>query len=66
MISIIPVHGLPEIRRDDDLAALVAGCVELEDADVVVLAQKGVSKAEGRVVRIDSVEASYRPLAREE
>ncbi|MFL5927572.1 MAG: coenzyme F420-0:L-glutamate ligase [Gaiellaceae bacterium] len=58
MISIIPVHGLPEIRRDDDLAALVAGCVELEDADVVVLAQKGVSKAEGRVVRIDSVEAS--------
>jgi coenzyme F420-0:L-glutamate ligase/coenzyme F420-1:gamma-L-glutamate ligase len=58
MISIIPVHGLPEIRRDDDLAALVAAHAELEDADVVVLAQKGVSKAEGRVVRIDTVEAS--------
>ena len=58
MISIIPVHGLPEIRRDDDLAAHVAAHAELEDADVVVLAQKGVSKAEGRVVRIDTVEAS--------
>jgi coenzyme F420-0:L-glutamate ligase / coenzyme F420-1:gamma-L-glutamate ligase len=58
MISIIPVHGLPEIRRDDDLAALVAAHAELEDADVVVLAQKGVSKAEGRVVQIDTVEAS--------
>jgi coenzyme F420-0:L-glutamate ligase/coenzyme F420-1:gamma-L-glutamate ligase len=58
MISIIPVRGLPEIRRDDDLAALVAGHAQLEDADVVVLAQKGVSKAEGRVVRIDGVEPS--------
>jgi coenzyme F420-0:L-glutamate ligase/coenzyme F420-1:gamma-L-glutamate ligase len=58
MISIIPVHGLPEIRPDDDLAALVAGQAQLEDADVVVLAQKGVSKAEGRVVRLDGVEAS--------
>jgi coenzyme F420-0:L-glutamate ligase / coenzyme F420-1:gamma-L-glutamate ligase len=58
MISIIPVHGLPEIRRGDDLAALVAEHEELEDADVVVLAQKGVSKAEGRVVRLDGVEAS--------
>jgi coenzyme F420-0:L-glutamate ligase / coenzyme F420-1:gamma-L-glutamate ligase len=58
MISIIPVHGLPEIQRDDDLAALVVEHAQLEDADVVVLAQKGVSKAEGRVVRLDGVEAS--------
>jgi coenzyme F420-0:L-glutamate ligase / coenzyme F420-1:gamma-L-glutamate ligase len=58
MISLIPVHGLPEIRRGDDLAALVAEHAELEDADIVVLAQKGVSKAEGRVVRLDGVEAS--------
>jgi coenzyme F420-0:L-glutamate ligase/coenzyme F420-1:gamma-L-glutamate ligase len=58
MISIIPVSGLPEIRRDDDLAALVVGLVELEDHDVVVLAQKAVSKAEGRVVRLDDYEAS--------
>jgi coenzyme F420-0:L-glutamate ligase / coenzyme F420-1:gamma-L-glutamate ligase len=58
MISIIPVRGLPEIRRDDDLDALVAERAELEDADVVVLAQKGVSKAEGRVIRLEGVEAS--------
>ncbi len=58
MISIIPVHGLPEIREGDDLAALVVGLIELADADVLVLAQKAVSKAEGRVIRIDSLEAS--------
>src|SRR5436305_11610851 len=58
MISIIPVHGLPEIREGDDLAALVAERTELQDRDVLVLAQKGVSKAEGRVVRVDDVEAS--------
>ena len=58
MISIIPVHGLPEIRQDDDLAALVVEHAELEDRDVLVLAQKGVSKAEGRIVRLDRIEAS--------
>jgi coenzyme F420-0:L-glutamate ligase/coenzyme F420-1:gamma-L-glutamate ligase len=58
MISLLPVHGLPEIRRDDDLAELIAGRIELHDADVVVVAQKAVSKAEGRVVRIDDYEPS--------
>ena len=58
MISLIPVHGLPEIREGDDLAALIVELVELADDDVLVLAQKVVSKAEGRVIRIDSIEAS--------
>jgi coenzyme F420-0:L-glutamate ligase/coenzyme F420-1:gamma-L-glutamate ligase len=58
MISLIPVHGLPEIREGDDLAALVVELIELEDDDILVLAQKAVSKAEGRVIRIDSLEAS--------
>src|SRR3954464_12104185 len=58
MISIIPVHGLPEIRPGDDLAALVVERAQLEDEDVLVLAQKGVSKTEGRLVRLDGVEAS--------
>jgi len=58
MISIIPVHGLPEIREGDDLAALVVELVELLDDDVLVLAQKGVSKSEGRVVHLDGIEAS--------
>jgi coenzyme F420-0:L-glutamate ligase/coenzyme F420-1:gamma-L-glutamate ligase len=58
MISIIPVHGLPEIGEGDDLAALVVAQIELLDADVLVLAQKVVSKAEGRVVQLDGIEAS--------
>lgn len=58
MISIIPVHGLPEIRQGDDLAALVVEHAELRDADVLVLAQKGVSKTEGRIVHLDGIEPS--------
>jgi coenzyme F420-0:L-glutamate ligase / coenzyme F420-1:gamma-L-glutamate ligase len=54
------VEGLPEIRAGDDLAELIAAKIELEDGDVVVLAQKAVSKAEGRVVRLDELEPSAR------
>ena len=39
---------------------MIAAKVELEDGDVAVLAQKGVSKAEGRVVRLDELEPSER------
>ena len=62
MISLIPVRGLPEIREGDDPAALVLGLVDLQDRDVVVLAQKAVSKAEGRVVRIDDYVASAKAV----
>jgi coenzyme F420-0:L-glutamate ligase/coenzyme F420-1:gamma-L-glutamate ligase len=58
MIQIFPVHGLPEIREGDDLATMVVERIELSAHDVVVLAQKAVSKAEGRVIRIDDLEAS--------
>jgi coenzyme F420-0:L-glutamate ligase / coenzyme F420-1:gamma-L-glutamate ligase len=51
---------LPEIQQGDDLAALIADAVELEDGDVVVIAQKVVSKSEGRVVYLDEVEPSER------
>jgi coenzyme F420-0:L-glutamate ligase/coenzyme F420-1:gamma-L-glutamate ligase len=54
------VEGLPEIREGDDLAELIAAKVELEDGDVAVLAQKAVSKAEGRVVRLAELEPSQR------
>jgi coenzyme F420-0:L-glutamate ligase / coenzyme F420-1:gamma-L-glutamate ligase len=57
---VIPVSGLPEVREGDDLAALIAVAAELEDGDVVVVAHKVVSKAEGRVVRLDDVEPSGR------
>jgi coenzyme F420-0:L-glutamate ligase/coenzyme F420-1:gamma-L-glutamate ligase len=58
VIQLLPVHGLPEIRPGDDVAALVALHATLADDDVVVVAQKVVSKAEGRIVRIDDYEAS--------
>jgi coenzyme F420-0:L-glutamate ligase/coenzyme F420-1:gamma-L-glutamate ligase len=49
-VEVLPVPGLPEISRGDDLGALIAGAVRLEDHDVVAVTQKAVSKAEGRVV----------------
>ena len=55
-----PVTGLPELREGDDLAALIAGRTELEDGDVVVVAQKAISKIEGRVVRLADYEPSDR------
>jgi len=57
-LRVIPVNGLPEIVEGDDLGALVADRVTLEDRDVVVVSQKAVSKAEGRVVRLEDVEPS--------
>ena len=52
-ISLIPLTGVPEIGPGDDLAALLGDAVEraggLEDGDVLVVAQKVVSKAEGRL-----------------
>jgi coenzyme F420-0:L-glutamate ligase / coenzyme F420-1:gamma-L-glutamate ligase len=61
---VVPLEGIPELAEGDDLArelheaALRAG--GLEDGDVVVVAQKAVSKVEGRVVRLADVEPSER------
>jgi coenzyme F420-0:L-glutamate ligase/coenzyme F420-1:gamma-L-glutamate ligase len=61
---VVPLEGIPELAEGDDLArelhesALRAG--GLADGDVVVVAQKAVSKVEGRVVRLAEVEASER------
>lgn len=54
-IRIIPLEGVPEIRPGDDLAALLAAAAEgrLESDDVLVVTQKVVSKAEGRLVPAD-------------
>jgi coenzyme F420-0:L-glutamate ligase / coenzyme F420-1:gamma-L-glutamate ligase len=58
--SVFPVMGIPELRAGDDLAALIVERVELEQDDIVVVAQKAISKIEGRVVRLDDVEPSER------
>src|SRR5215469_10185393 len=52
-INLIPVAGLPEVHPGDDLAALIAAHAPLEAGDVVVVTQKVVSKAEGRLVAVD-------------
>ena len=68
MIRVLPVEGVPEIGKGDDLAELIAARAELQDGDVLVVAQKAVSKAEGRTVRLAEVEPSEeaRRLAGEE
>ena len=59
-MRILPVEGLPELAEGDDLGALIVERAALEEGDVVVIAQKAVSKAEGRVVRLAEVEPSDR------
>ncbi len=52
-LTIIPVTGIPEIHPRDDLAAIIAAHSSIEDGDVIVVTQKVVSKAEGRLVPVD-------------
>ncbi|MHB8506360.1 MAG: coenzyme F420-0:L-glutamate ligase [Acidimicrobiales bacterium] len=59
-IALIAVEGIPEVRTGDDLAGLVAAHAELRDGDVVVVTQKIVSKAEGRLVALDPEDRAAR------
>ena len=59
-VTLIPIDGLPEIRPGDDLVglllrALAASNRAFEQGDVLALAQKVVSKAEGRIRRLSDV-----------
>ena len=60
----IPLRGIPELEEGDDLAALVVEAAArgtgFEQDDVLVVAQKAVSKVEGRVVHLAGVEPSQR------
>jgi coenzyme F420-0:L-glutamate ligase/coenzyme F420-1:gamma-L-glutamate ligase len=64
-VQIIGVAGMPEVRPGDDLAALILEATrgqgaDVEDGDVLVVTQKIVSKAEGRLVDLCQVEPSAR------
>jgi len=64
-LSIWPVTGLPEVRTGDDLASMIVAALAtdpLRDRDVVVVAQKVVSKSEGRVVALSTVDPSERAI----
>jgi len=51
-LTVLPVTGMGEIRPGDDVAQLVAEHAEVAEGDVVVVTQKIVSKAEGRLVEV--------------
>lgn len=66
-VSFTPLPGLPEVRAGDDLATLILAAaqragVAIGDETIVVVAQKIVSKAEGRSVDLRSVTPSARAL----
>ena len=61
------IEGVPRIRPGDDLGKLLADAIDrvgesLRDGDVVVVAQKIVSKAEGRIMRLADVVPSPRAM----
>ena len=59
-MEVLAVEGLPEIAAGAELGALLAAAAEPADGDVLVVSQKIVSKAEGRVVKLASVEPGER------
>jgi coenzyme F420-0:L-glutamate ligase/coenzyme F420-1:gamma-L-glutamate ligase len=71
-LTLTPLPGIPLIRRDDNLAdilvkSLLESKISIQDQDILVIAQKIVSKAEGRTVNLTTVYPSPRAekLARE-
>jgi len=54
-VQVIPVEGLPEFEPEIRVGEEIAGRAQLSDGDVVVVSQKIVSKAEGRLRRLSSV-----------
>jgi coenzyme F420-0:L-glutamate ligase/coenzyme F420-1:gamma-L-glutamate ligase len=62
-ITLTAVEGIPMIKVGDDLAALIAAGIEhtglkLESGDILIVCQKVISKAEGRVVELSEIEPS--------
>ena len=57
-LEVLAVEGLPEVHPGDDLAQLIATHASIEDGDVVVVAQKVVSKTEGRMRKLSDVAAT--------
>jgi coenzyme F420-0:L-glutamate ligase/coenzyme F420-1:gamma-L-glutamate ligase len=59
-VTLIPIDGLPEIKPGDDLAAMLAECLRVSGrafaaGDVLAVAQKVVSKSEGRIRKLADV-----------
>ncbi|MFM7069598.1 MAG: coenzyme F420-0:L-glutamate ligase [Actinomycetes bacterium] len=66
-IELIPVTGIGEIGRADDIAGLIVEAITLQHHDVVVVTQKIVSKAEGAIAQVDPNDPlSHKPLVERE
>ena len=71
MITLHPLQGIPPVEPGDDLAALVLESARRSGIELcngaLVICQKVVSKSEGRVVKLDTIEpsAEARQIARE-
>jgi coenzyme F420-0:L-glutamate ligase/coenzyme F420-1:gamma-L-glutamate ligase len=68
VISLIALEGIPEVSEGMDLGELIAAAAErggigLSDADILVVTQKVVSKAEGRVVALASIQPGPEAVA---
>jgi coenzyme F420-0:L-glutamate ligase/coenzyme F420-1:gamma-L-glutamate ligase len=67
-LEVVPLQGLPLIRAGDDLVELITSALKLNGVtprvgDVLVVAQKIVSKAEGRVVDLATIKPSAQAIA---
>jgi coenzyme F420-0:L-glutamate ligase / coenzyme F420-1:gamma-L-glutamate ligase len=65
VITVLPVQGMPEVQPGDEIADLIATHVDLQEGDVVVVTQKIVSKAEGRLEKVANDEERLRLIERE-
>ena len=69
-LSLTSLQNIPLIRHGDNLADIVVNALDatnitLQDDDILVLAQKIVSKAEGRAVNLATITPSHRAIGRD-
>ena len=57
-LQILPVHIEKEITPDDNLSKIIINSTDIDDGDILVIAQKVISKQEGRIVELSSVKTS--------
>jgi len=57
-LEIIPIHISKEIELGDNLSRLITNSIKIKNNDILVVAQKIISKQEGRIVQLSSVKPS--------
>ena len=57
-MQIIPIHIPKEIEFGDNISELITASFELKDNDIIVIAQKIISKEEGRIINLSSITPS--------